>query len=109
MSFGRIAPPMIAITIKYDALFALVPKPKMPRAKIVGNMIDIKKKQRKMQITEIQPALQKISRQVSTLSSAYRPSILCAENFLNKAAPLKRPRRKQIKPTDWRFAAPLSL
>ena len=34
---------MIAMTMKADAFFARAPRPKMPRAKIVGNMIDMKK------------------------------------------------------------------
>ena len=34
---------MIAITMKPDAFFARTPRPKMPSAKIVGNMIDMKK------------------------------------------------------------------
>ena len=43
ISFGRIAPPMIAMTMNADAFFARAPRPKMPSAKIVGNMIDMKK------------------------------------------------------------------
>jgi hypothetical protein len=43
ITFGRIAPPIIAITRNEDALFARCPRPKMPRAKMVGNMMDMKK------------------------------------------------------------------
>jgi hypothetical protein len=37
------APPMIAMTIKAEAFLARAPRPKIPRAKMVGNMIDMKK------------------------------------------------------------------
>jgi len=43
ISFGRRAPPMIAITMNEDAFLAREPSPWMPSAKIVGNMIDMKK------------------------------------------------------------------
>src|ERR1700729_3294219 len=43
ITFGKIAPPMMAITRKEDALLARCPRPKMPSAKMVGNMMDIKK------------------------------------------------------------------
>jgi hypothetical protein len=43
ITFGRIAPPIMAMTRKEDALFARCPRPKMPSAKMVGNMMDIKK------------------------------------------------------------------
>ena len=44
MNGGKIAPPTIAITINEDAFFVCSPNPFIPSAKIVGNMIDIKKK-----------------------------------------------------------------
>ena len=34
---------MMAITMNADAFFARTPRPKIPRAKMVGNMIDMKK------------------------------------------------------------------
>ena len=43
MTFGKRAPPMIAMTMKAEAFLARSPRPKMPKAKIVGNMIDMKK------------------------------------------------------------------
>ena len=43
ISFGRIAPPMIAMTMNAEAFLARAPSPKMPSAKMVGNMIDMKK------------------------------------------------------------------
>jgi hypothetical protein len=42
ITFGRIAPPIIAMTRKEDALFARCPRPKMPRAKMVGNEMRVR-------------------------------------------------------------------
>ena len=41
---GNKAPPKIDITIKEDAFFVFGPRSFIPRAKIVGNMTDMKKK-----------------------------------------------------------------
>lgn len=40
---GKTAPPTIDITINEDAFFVLGPRSFIPRAKIVGNIIDMKK------------------------------------------------------------------
>ena len=63
------APPMMAMTMNAEAFFARAPRPKMPRAKMVGNMIDMKKKLRKTHATESQPSFRKISRQATTFSA----------------------------------------
>ena len=34
---------MMAMTMKAEAFLARAPRPKMPRAKMVGNMMDMKK------------------------------------------------------------------
>jgi hypothetical protein len=47
----------MAITINEDAIFYFSPNPKMPNEKMVGNIIDIKKKPRKTAATEIHPIL----------------------------------------------------
>jgi len=52
---------MIAITIKADAFFARAPSPKMPSAKIVGNMIDMKKYVRNTHITLSHPSFKAIN------------------------------------------------
>ena len=53
---GKTAPPTIDITIKDDAFFVFGPRSFMPREKIVGNIIDIKKKTPYKLIREIQPS-----------------------------------------------------
>ncbi len=40
---GKNAPPTIAITSKDEAILEAAPNPAIPNAKMVGNMIDIKK------------------------------------------------------------------
>ena len=40
---GATAPPIIDITRKDEAIFVSSPRPLIPKANIVGNMIDIKK------------------------------------------------------------------
>ena len=45
---GKTAPPMIAITISDPPSFVLGPNPLIPRAKIVGNIKDMKKLVRKI-------------------------------------------------------------
>ena len=46
ISIGLNAPPATLITRNDDARFVCTPIPSSPRAKIVGNIIDMKKKQR---------------------------------------------------------------
>jgi hypothetical protein len=57
MNMGKIAPPTIAITIHEEAFFVFSPKSLIPKAKIVGNMMDMKKKIRNREIIENQPML----------------------------------------------------
>ena len=52
---GNTAPPMIAITIIDPPSFVLGPSPLIPRAKIVGNIKDMKKLVRKNAQTPTQP------------------------------------------------------
>ena len=86
----------------------------MPRAKIVGNMIDMKggnSGTRRLPITKIQLEEDQIS-VARTFAVGYRvvsPSIRCAGYFFNKIAPVNRPTRKKTKPSDARFEAPLLL
>ena len=49
------APPIIAITIKEEAGLEFAPSPRRPRAKIVGNIKDMKKLVRKIEHMPIQP------------------------------------------------------
>jgi len=44
INIGKIAPPTIAITRNDEAFFVFSPRSLIPRAKIVGNIIDIRKK-----------------------------------------------------------------
>ena len=57
MNIGKMAPPTIDITIKEDAFLVFSPSPFIPRAKMVGNMMDMKKKIRKSERIENQPIL----------------------------------------------------
>ena len=50
-------PPIIAITITDPAIFVFEPSPFIPKAKIVGYINDIKKLERKIVQTPIQPGL----------------------------------------------------
>ena len=52
---GKTAPPTIDITMKDDAFLVFGPKSLIPRANIVGNIIDIKKKTPYKLIKEIHP------------------------------------------------------
>src|SRR6202011_4976998 len=99
ITFGKIAPPMIAITMNDDAFFAHRPRPKIPSAKIVGNMIDMKKYVRNTHATDTQPSLAKINRQSAAAAVQYQPSTLYGVNFFRMALPVNRPIRKQRKPS----------
>lgn len=55
MSGGQKAPPATAITKKEEPFFVSEPRSLMPRAKIVGNITDIKKYVLNKAITEVQP------------------------------------------------------
>ena len=57
INIGKIAPPTIAMTINDAHFFVFSPRSLMPRAKIVGNMIDMKKKIRNNAIIETHPKL----------------------------------------------------
>ena len=52
---GMSAPPTITITISKDPNLVCCPNPRMPSAKIVGYMIDMKKQLKKSAETESQP------------------------------------------------------
>ena len=52
---GQKAPPATAITKNDDPFFVKAPKSRIPNAKIVGNIIDIKKYVENNAITEIVP------------------------------------------------------
>src|ERR1700730_17695164 len=100
---------MIAITMNDDAFFAHRPRPKIPSAKIVGNMIDMKKYVRNTHATDTQPSLAKINRQRAGAAVQYQPSTLYGVNFFRMALPVNRPIRKQRKPSEARFDAALLL
>jgi len=70
MIFGMSAPPMIAMTMNEAASFERLPRPKIPSAKIVGNMIDMKKKLRKRAMSEIQPSLRAMTAMSTVLAAA---------------------------------------
>ena len=53
---GKTAPPTIDITMKEDAFFVFGPRSLIPKANIVGNMIDIKKNTPYRLIKEVQPS-----------------------------------------------------
>lgn len=55
MNIGKIAPPTIAITINDEAFLVFSPKSLIPKAKMVGNMIDIRKNTRNKDIIETHP------------------------------------------------------
>lgn len=57
MSSGKSAPPTMAITIIEPAILVFGPKPLRPRAKMVGNISDIKKLVRKRHHTPAQLGL----------------------------------------------------
>src|ERR1700722_10834030 len=54
MTKGSSAPPTIDITSKDEANLVWSPRPRMLNAKIVGNMMDMKKKQRNKAATDAQ-------------------------------------------------------
>src|SRR4030042_5060073 len=55
MMTGMIAPPTIDITRNEDAFLVNGPRSFIPRAKIVGNMTDIKKYVEKSETTDVHP------------------------------------------------------
>lgn len=57
MNGGKTAPPTIDITMNDEAFFVFGPKSFIPSAKIVGNVMDMKKKIRYKAITESYPKL----------------------------------------------------
>src|SRR5262249_29187544 len=109
ITFGKIAPPIMAMTRKEDSFFDRSPRPKMPSAKMVGNMIDIKKYVPRKQNADSQPNFKKIRRQSSVLMAPYSPRSLWAENCFRSAVPMNRPPRKRRSPIDTRLEAPLLL
>src|SRR5208337_3440102 len=109
ISLGRIAPPMIAMTIYAESLLARAPSPKIPSANIVGNMIDMKKYLRNTHATDTQPSFRNTTNVISTFIAPYSPTILCAANRLSSPAPVNRPTKKHTSPSDARFEAPLLL
>ncbi|MNL60189.1 hypothetical protein D3C87_1839830 [compost metagenome] len=44
MGQGRRTPPPMAMTMRDEAFLVLAPRPVVPRAKMVANMVDMKKK-----------------------------------------------------------------
>ncbi len=98
MSMGMMAPPTMAITMKAEALLVCGPSPWMPSAKMVGNMIDMKKKLAKSAPTEIQPSGAITKTMTSTLTAAKSASVFSALNQLKARLPVKRPSRNSPKP-----------
>ncbi len=54
---GKTAPPTTAITIKEEAFLVLGPKSFIPKAKMVGNMMDMKKNTSYRAMSDTQPRL----------------------------------------------------
>src|SRR5207244_7115853 len=67
------APPMIAMTINEPPILVFGPSPFSPRAKIVGNISDIKRLVRKMAHSPIHPGFSTPTDARMTLTTAYAP------------------------------------
>ena len=70
MKYGRIAPPTTAVTIHDAASLVFSPSPRMPSAKCVGYMMDIKKKLKNSAATDSQPSGKITSVIITTLMTA---------------------------------------
>lgn len=100
---------MMAITRNAEAFLARAPNPDTPKSRIVGNRIDIKKQLRKNAATDAQPSWRNTNRRMTLFGAAYQVSTLWAAAPFGRTVPVARPGRRQRKPADARFAAPLSL
>ena len=110
ITLGNTAPPIMAMTMNEDANFDFSPNPKMPSEKIVGNIIDMKKKLRNKAATDIQPNLAITTNIKITLIVEYRPSMLWALVTLKIKEPVKRPTRNNGNAIhDMRDVAPFSV
>ena len=90
------APPTIDITKKEEAILLSSPNPFMPNAKMVGNMIDIKKGTASKEYTAILPELTKATVSNRMVIPAYRLNSFAGLIYRIKNVPAKRP---SIKPT----------
>jgi hypothetical protein len=100
----------MAMTINDEASFDFSPNPKIPSEKMVGNMIDMKKKLKNTAATDIHPNLATITNIRITLINEYRPSILWALVTLKINEPVKRPMRNNGKAIhDMSDVAPFSV
>src|SRR4030095_7581060 len=93
---GIIAPPTIDITRKAEAILLSSPRPLIPKAKIVGNIIDIKKGAASNAYTAVFPDMVTATVSNKILIIAYRHKSREGFMYLIKNVPAKRP---TIKPT----------
>src|SRR5687767_5283604 len=89
MTGGIKAPPTIDIMIYDDARLVWGPRSLTPMAKMVGNMIDIKKKTAISAMTAIIPGYATTTAQSNTLMSAYHMSNFRGAIFFIRAVPAK--------------------
>src|SRR5450432_3005647 len=102
MKYGTIAPPTIDM-IRNDAAFLVfAPRFLTPSAKMVGNMIDIKKEIEISAMIETPPLPETTTRQSATLMIAYNVNkCRAATRFMNRVL-AKRPTVKASKAIDSR-------
>src|SRR5690348_11123311 len=97
---GNTAPPATAITRKDAASLVLCPSDLIANAKIVGNIIDIKKKTPYSAISETQPnSTDTMGKRMQT-ASEYSASIFAGLKNLIIELPEKRPIINNKKPSD---------
>ena len=103
---GLKAPPATLITRYEDAFFVLLPIPSNPKAKMVGNMIDMKKKEQYRAYNDI-PSMDEMTSSIQIiLRNAYnRNSLLGFSHFMVKL-PVNLPNiNKAIPPNARNWAA----
>src|SRR5277367_3652362 len=90
--------------------FVFSPKPWIPSEKIVGYMIDMKKKLMKSPATESQPHEFIVKTIIKIHATEYSASIKCGLNLRNARLPVTRPKRNSAKPPkESKVPAPRSV